>query len=182
MSGIGDKVAYLKGLCEGLKIEADTPERKLLLALVDAVNAIEGELKAIRDDQKELHDYMDVLDEDMGELENEVYGDDDDFELEDDDEDDEDDEDDFDEDDLDEDDFDDECDDDCGHEHCHCGHHHDHDHELSDAMLDQQMTERACPACGKPIGITMRALLNKDEPIVCPHCGGKFRGHVPEDE
>ena len=42
--------------------------------------------------------------------------------------------------------------------------------------------EIPCPNCGKPITISMRALFKQDEPIVCPHCGGKFRAHEPEDE
>ena len=49
-------------------------------------------------------------------------------------------------------------------------------------MLDQPLTERTCPACGKPISISMRALLNRKEPIVCPHCGQKFRAQTPEDK
>ena len=127
-------------------------------------------LDAVCDDHEELAEYVDVLDNDLEELEGEVYGDDEDYDEDDDD---------------DEDDEDDDCD--CGcdddDDDCECGcHHHHSDHSLSDALMDHPLAERPCPNCGKPITISMRALFKQDEPIVCPHCGGKFRAHEPEDE
>lgn len=210
MSELSDKIAYLKGLCAGLNVEDDSPKSKLLLAIVDALEAAAGEIKALRSDHEELKEYVDVLDDDLGDLEDEIYQDsDDDLELDDDelgfdDDDDEDDEDDSEDDDGEDADGGDEdgeclcdengehlCDengdclcDECSDEHgedgeCHCGH---HEHGFSDAMLDQPLTERACPACGKPISISMRTLLNRNDPIVCPYCGQKFRAQMPEDE
>ena len=158
MSELSDKIAYIKGLCAGIDFSADTPEGKLLMAIVDALGSVKDELDAVRDDHEELAEYVDVLDNDLEELEGEVYGDDEDYDEDDDDEDDEDDD-------------------------CECGcHHHHNDHELSDALMDHPLAERPCPNCGKPITISMRALFKQDEPIVCPHCGAKFRAHEPEDE
>ena len=174
MSELSDKIAYIKGLCAGIDFSTDTPEGKLLMAIVDALGSVKDELDAVRDDHEELAEYVDVLDNDLEELEGEVYGDDEDY-----DEDDDDDEDDED------DDEDDDCDCGCDDEDddCECGcHHHHNDHELSDALMDHPLAERPCPNCGKPITISMRALFKQDEPIVCPHCGGKFRAHEPEDE
>lgn len=173
MSELSDKIAYIKGLCAGIDFSTDTPEGKLLMAIVDALGSVKDELDAVRDDHEELAEYVDVLDNDLEELEGEVYGDDEDYDEDDDDDDD------------DEDDEDDDCD--CGcdddDDDCECGcHHHHSDHELSDALMDHPLAERPCPNCGKPITISMRALFKQDEPIVCPHCGGKFRAHEPEDE
>lgn len=174
MSELSDKIAYIKGLCAGIDFSTDTPEGKLLMAIVDALGSVKDELDAVRDDHEELAEYVDVLDNDLEELEGEVYGDDEDYD-EDYDEDDDDDED----------DEDDDCDCGCDDEDddCECGcHHHHNDHSLSDALMDHPLAERPCPNCGKPITISMRALFKQDEPIVCPHCGGKFRAHEPEDE
>ena len=35
-----EKVAYIKGMMEGMNFEADTPEKKLLNAIVDALEGI----------------------------------------------------------------------------------------------------------------------------------------------
>lgn len=175
MSELSDKIAYLKGLCVGMDAAADSHEGKLISALIDALDAAADEIKALRSDHEELKEYVDVLDDDLSELEDEVYSDefdddDDDVSFDDDDDDD----------DSDDDDCDDGCEgDDCEDGGCYCGH---HEHGFSEAMLDQPLTERMCPACGKPISISMRALLNRKEPIVCPHCGQKFRAQTPDDK
>lgn len=175
MSELSDKIAYLKGLRAGMDAAADSHEGKLISALIDALDAAADEIKALRSDHEELKEYVDVLDDDLSELEDEVYSDefdddDDDVSFDDDDDDD----------DSDDDDCDDGCEgDDCEDGGCYCGH---HEHGFSEAMLDQPLTERMCPACGKPISISMRALLNRKEPIVCPHCGQKFRAQTPDDK
>lgn len=180
MSELSDKIAYIKGLCAGLDFDANTAQGKLLMAIVDALGSIKDELDDVRSQHEDLEEYVDILDDDLEELENEVYGD---ADIDDEDEDDGDDDFDIDDDedyddDEDESDAEDECDDDC----CECGHHHHHHHELGEDVMNQPLAERPCPACGKPIAISMRALFNKEEPIVCPHCGGKFRAHEPGDD
>ena len=74
MSELSDKIAYIKGLCAGIDFSADTPEGKLLMAIVDALGSVKDELDAVRDDHEELAEYVDVLDNDLEELEGEVYG------------------------------------------------------------------------------------------------------------
>ena len=175
MSELSDKLAYARGLFEGMNLKADSPECRLIQALLDALQSASGELNELRKAHEDLSEYVDVLDDDISELESEIYGDfdeDDDGEDDDDaDEDDEDEEDDEEDDDDDVeygDDIDDECDCDCdcGHEHC--------DHEHGQVMLDKALLERDCPNCGHKIGITLRMLCHRDQPIVCPNCGCKF--------
>ena len=86
MSELSDKIAYIKGLCAGIDFSTDTPEGKLLMAIVDALGSVKDELDAVRDDHEELAEYVDVLDNDLEELEGEVYGDDEDYDEDDDDE------------------------------------------------------------------------------------------------
>lgn len=86
--GISEKVAYLKGLMEGLNIDEQTNEGKLFTAIVDVLDEIALEIEDLTDEVMELGDGLDVVSDDLGDVEDIVYDDDDD----DDDDDDEDEE------------------------------------------------------------------------------------------
>ncbi len=85
--GISEKVAYLKGLMEGLNIDEQTNEGKLFTAIVDVLDEIALEIEDLTDEVMELGDGLDVVSDDLSDVEDIVYDDDDD---DDDDEDDED--------------------------------------------------------------------------------------------
>lgn len=72
------KLAYLKGLAEGLNISDETAEGKLLLKLLDAVKDIAEELENLSDEHEELELKVDEIDEDLADLEDFVYDDEDD--------------------------------------------------------------------------------------------------------
>lgn len=74
MSLISEKVAYLQGLAEGLKISGETPEGKLLSEIINVLGSISDEIEAIDDAQDELYDKV-------FELEDAVYGEEDDDEC-----------------------------------------------------------------------------------------------------
>ena len=74
MSLISEKVAYLQGLAEGLKINGETPEGKLLTEIINVLGNISDEIEAIDDAQDELYDKV-------FELEDAVYGEEDDDEC-----------------------------------------------------------------------------------------------------
>ena len=94
MSELSDKLAYARGLFEGMNLKADSPECRLIQALLDALQSASGELDELRKAHEDLSEYVDVLDDDISELESEIYGDfDEDDDGEDDDDADEDDED-----------------------------------------------------------------------------------------
>lgn len=86
--GISEKVAYLKGLMEGLNIDEQTNEGKLFTAIVDVLDEIALEIEDLTDEVMELGDGLDVVSDDLSDVEDIVYDDDDD----DDDDDDEDEE------------------------------------------------------------------------------------------
>ena len=71
------KLAYLKGLAEGLKISDETPEGQLLLKLLDVVSDIADELEEVEDLHDELELRVDEIDEDLADLEDFVFEDDD---------------------------------------------------------------------------------------------------------
>ena len=88
--GISEKVAYLKGLMEGMNLNADSNEGKLFLAIADVLDEIALEVEDLTDEVMELGDGLDVISDDLGDVEDIVYDEDeDDYEDEEDDEDDE---------------------------------------------------------------------------------------------
>ena len=58
---ITEKTAYLKGLLEGMNIEASTNEGKLLAAIVDVVNDIALELADLELQTETIHDELDAM-------------------------------------------------------------------------------------------------------------------------
>ncbi|MCK9442978.1 MAG: hypothetical protein M0Q14_00375 [Tissierellaceae bacterium] len=117
MDYLKQKVSYLQGLADGLGIDESTKEGKLLLLIVEILEDFADVLDETIENQMELEEYVNFIDEDLADVEDEIYDSDDDFD------------DDFDDfyDEFDEDDdfefeeFDDCCEDDCcGEEDCCC--------------------------------------------------------------
>ena len=92
---IMERVAYLKGLLEGMELDTEKKEGKLLAAILDVLEEIALDLEDLWDNTVELAEGLDVVSDDLEDVEDIVY---DEFDDEDDDEDDE-----YDEDELDED-------------------------------------------------------------------------------
>ena len=75
---ITEKVAYLKGLMEGMKIDTESNEGKILTAMADILEDIGLELEDLWNAQGELEDGLDVVSDDLEDVEDTVYGDEDD--------------------------------------------------------------------------------------------------------
>ncbi len=75
MMTITEKVAYLRGLAEGMKLDGSTNEGKLALAMIDALDDIALTVSDLEDTVAELSAQVDEIDDDLGDLEDEVYGD-----------------------------------------------------------------------------------------------------------
>ena len=54
--GISEKVAYLKGLAEGLKLDADSNEGKLFAAIIDVLEDMADEIADMQDEMVYLED------------------------------------------------------------------------------------------------------------------------------
>ena len=136
-----EKASYLKGLAEGLELDKESKEGKIIAALLDLTGEMAQELAKVRNDIDEidddldyLNDYVEELDDDLESVENLLGGEDDDGLL-----------------------GDDDCDGDC--EGCHgcddeeyyeivcpsCGETVCFDQELDPENL-------VCPACGEKFG------------------------------
>lgn len=140
MMTITEKVAYLKGLADGMKLSAETNEGKLLLAVIDTLEDMALTVSDMEDSVAELSAQVDEIDDDLGSVEEDLYGDECDCDDEDDDED-----------------FDDtlyevECPS-CGDIIC-----------LDEGMLDEG--EIDCPNCGEKLEFDFE---DGDEPCGCGH-------------
>lgn len=96
MSKLGKKVAYLKGLAEGMGVKDDNDQGKLMLALIDVLEAVARENEELSERVDELSEYVDEIDCDVSEIEEALFDaaedeDEDDEYFDEDDEDDEDD-------------------------------------------------------------------------------------------
>lgn len=157
-----EKASYIKGLAEGLEIDKESKEGKIIAALLDLTGEMAQELAKVRkdideidDDLDYLNDYVEELDDDLESVENLLDGEDED-------------EDDYDSDGEEDDDDsplgDDDCDGDC--EGCH-------------GCDDEEYYEIVCPSCGETVCFDQEL---DPENLVCPACGEKFGCIVDEDD
>lgn len=96
---LSEKVAYLKGLSEGLKISADSDQGRVITEIIGVLQDVADSVSALEEECDRLNEYVEEIDEDLGDVEETVYGDDEE-------------DDDYEEDDYDDEDYDDEDEDD----------------------------------------------------------------------
>lgn len=73
-----EKVAYLKGLADGLKLSDTTAEGKVLLNVVEILDDMALSITDLEDAVEELGETVDAIDEDLEDVEDALYEDDDD--------------------------------------------------------------------------------------------------------
>ena len=140
---ISEKSAYLKGLMDGLNLDTETAEGKMIAAMVELLGDISKKVTDIEDTTIAISDELDEIEEDLDAIEDFIMDEDeDDYDFEDDDED---------YDDEDEDDYD-----------CDC--------EEGFDFGDEETTiyEVVCP-CGNVIDFDEETLEKGS--IICDECG-----------
>lgn len=75
---VTERVSYLKGLAEGLDIDASTKEGKLLNAIIETLDDLAFEVSDMQEVIGELGEQVDMIDEDLDVLEEIVYEDEED--------------------------------------------------------------------------------------------------------
>lgn len=78
MSKLSEKLAYLKGLMEGLNLKEKEPETKIISGLIEALELANERIDYLEDKTEDMDDYIDEIDHDLGELEDFVVGEEDD--------------------------------------------------------------------------------------------------------
>ena len=77
---ISERVAYLRGLMEGLNFGNETPEQKVLNEIVDILGDMADEIELVEENVDMINDYCEELDEDLGAVEEYFIDDEDDEE------------------------------------------------------------------------------------------------------
>ena len=72
---ISEQAAYLKGLLEGMDLDADKPETKLFTAIVDLLNEMAQDAVDTAEELDTLNAYVEEIDEDLGGVEELLFGD-----------------------------------------------------------------------------------------------------------
>lgn len=77
MMTVTEKAAYLKGLAEGLNLDESKPETKLIKAMLDVIDEMAISIADLEDDVDMIIEQVDAVDEDLAEVEDFVFGEDD---------------------------------------------------------------------------------------------------------
>lgn len=78
MSELTNRASYLQGLAEGLKLDTDKTEGKLIGELLNLVSDMANELEALDDEQAFVADKLDEMEDVIDVIGENVFGDDDD--------------------------------------------------------------------------------------------------------
>ena len=152
---ISEKSAYLKGLMDGLKLNTESDEGKMIAAIVDLLGDLTRKVTDIEDTTIAISDELDEIEEDLDAIEDFIMDDEDEFE----------DEDDFEDWDEEDEDFEDD----------------DEDHEEGFDFGDEDSTiyEVVC-ACGEVIDFDEETL--EAGSMTCPNCGETLEFSLEDDE
>lgn len=75
MENLYEKVAYLRGMAEGLGISEDSKEGKLIKNIIDVLDEFADAINELNIRYGELEDVVESIDEDLEKLEDEIYED-----------------------------------------------------------------------------------------------------------
>ena len=66
---ISEKVAYLKGLAEGLALDTESKEGKLIAAIIDVLDDMSEALLDLEDELCDVEEGLDAVSDDLSEVE-----------------------------------------------------------------------------------------------------------------
>ena len=72
-----EKVSYLKGLTDGLALDLQTNEGKMFAAVIDALEAVARDIKALEENDLYLGEEIDALSDDLADVEEILFDDED---------------------------------------------------------------------------------------------------------
>lgn len=77
MGYLNERVAFLKGLAEGLDIKDEGKEGRVLNGIIEVLAEMADAISELENAHQELDEYVENLDEDLSDLEETLFGDDD---------------------------------------------------------------------------------------------------------
>jgi len=75
MAVLKEKVAYLKGMVSGLNLEDGKDQSKIINAMIDTLDAFAEEFARLEEMHISMQEQVNIIDEDLGTLEDEIYED-----------------------------------------------------------------------------------------------------------
>ncbi|MBR5272723.1 MAG: hypothetical protein IKU25_04935 [Clostridia bacterium] len=75
---LSERVAYLKGLAEGLAIDENKPEAKIINCMIDILDDIALSVMDLEDKVAVIGEQLDEVDQDLADVEDIIYDDEDD--------------------------------------------------------------------------------------------------------
>ena len=73
-----ERVAYIRGLAEGLELDTDKKEVKVINAIIELLDDMTLSMSDLEEGYQDVADQLDAVDEDLGSLEDDFYGEDED--------------------------------------------------------------------------------------------------------
>ena len=70
-----EKISYLKGLADGLGLDPENKQDKLIKAIIDVLDDVSLSISDLEDTYAELSEQVDAVDEDLAMLEDDYFGD-----------------------------------------------------------------------------------------------------------
>ncbi|HOJ09116.1 MAG TPA: hypothetical protein PK733_00795 [Clostridiales bacterium] len=153
MNYLRERVAYVKGLAEGMQISETSNEGKLLRAIIDVLDDIALAVDDIEETQDQQGEQIEDLDQDLAEIESMI------FDYEDDENDDDDESYDY------------------NYNTCSCGcdHEHEQDHSFeSDEGNEHDLCMVECPYCYNVVVLKKEMFDDEGKTIECPNCHKKI--------
>lgn len=154
MSEVTRKVAYLRGLAEGMGLDREEDGKsKLMLRMLEAMEEMAEALDAAEARLDETAQYIDELDSDLGDVEEVLFADEEE-----------------------------DCDCGCGHAHSFADE-EDEDAEEGEEDEDGGMDfiEYECPHCHTSVYYDPEA-FDLEEEHKCPECGKELFPNLPDEE
>ncbi len=73
MSKLTDRISYLQGLAEGMKLNPEKDSHRLILGILEVLGEVGESFEALAEAHGELSEYVDSIDQDLADLEAEIY-------------------------------------------------------------------------------------------------------------
>ena len=81
MKPITNRTSYLRGLADGMDIDKEKPENKLMLEMLSVMEEMAAKLHELDSDVDELDEYVASMDEDLSDVEDILFPDEEDYDA-----------------------------------------------------------------------------------------------------
>lgn len=76
MSKLTDRISYLKGMAAGMKLNMEKDANQLMMEMLGVMGEMAEEMAAMNEAHNDLNEYVESIDDDLANLEETLFGDD----------------------------------------------------------------------------------------------------------